>query len=287
MSAVSLSAASSRPRRLLATVLATAALFVGAPAVIAPSAYADPATTASTPYLAPRLEGASNFRDLGGYQTADGKTVRSGVVFRSNKLSKLTESDKRKISDVGITLDVDLRNVSERKDEPDQLPAGVRYQVADVVSFTNGIWFHEPVAFTLGRGLIDYFTTGSSNLGQSLGYPFMVSYHGSDVAFHDLIVAIARNSSGGTVFHCSAGKDRTGWGAAILLSILGVPRQRIEADFLKSNTYLGRAKAVELSWLNAAFDQVKRLYGDMDNYVRRGLGVDQSTITTLKQRLLV
>lgn len=276
--------------RVRAAVVAVAAATVlaGAPVVVPSIAHAEPVGSAgSSSYVAPRLDGASNFRDLGGYQTANGKTVRSGLVFRSNKLSNLTASDKQKISDAGVTLDVDLRNVQEREEEPDQLPAGVRYQVADVVSFTNGIWFHEPISFTLGRGLIDYYTTGSSNLGQSLGYPFMVSYHGSDVAFHDLLVAIAHNTTGGTVFHCSAGKDRTGWGSAILLSILGVPRQQIEADFLKSNTYLGREKAVELSWLTAAFAQVDRLYGSMNNYVRRGLRIDQRTINTLRARLLV
>ncbi|MGB3885186.1 tyrosine-protein phosphatase [Gordonia sp. (in: high G+C Gram-positive bacteria)] len=232
-----------------------------------------------------RLDAASNFRDIGGYQTVDGKTVRSGLVFRSNKLSSLTASDQQKLTDAGITLDVDLRNASERQEAPDQIPPGMRYQVADVVGINHGIWFHEFVPITLGRALIDYYTSDSSNLGQSVGYPFMVSYRGSDFAFGDLVKAVARND-GGTVFHCSAGKDRTGWGAAILLSILGVPRASIEADFMKSNAYLGREKAVELSWLTAAYDQVKRLYGTMDRYIRYGLRIDQATITALRARLL-
>lgn len=236
---------------------------------------------------APRLDGASNFRDLGGYQTADGKTVRSGIVYRSNKLSSLTEADQRQLLDEGITLDVDMRNASERKEAPDRIPAGVRYQVADVVSIDHGIWFHEFVPVTLGRALIDAYVHDSSNVGQSIGYPFMVSYRGADFAFRDLLTAIAGNRDGGTVFHCSAGKDRTGWGAAVLLSVLGVPRATIEADFMESNTYLGRSDAVELSWLNAAFDQVRRLYGSMDAYVRKGLRVSQATINTLRARLLV
>lgn len=232
-----------------------------------------------------RLDAASNFRDIGGYQTADGKTVRSGLVFRSNKLSSLTTADQQKLTAAGITLDVDLRNSSERKDDPDLLPAGIRYQVADVVSINHGIWFHEFVPITLGRALIDSQTSGSSNIGQSIGYPFMVSFRGSDFAFRDLVTAVAANP-GGTVYHCTAGKDRTGWGTAVLLSILGVPRATIEADFLKSNTYLGRDKAVELSWLNAAYDEVKRLYGTMDRYVRYGLHIDQATIITLRNKLL-
>lgn len=236
---------------------------------------------------APRLDSASNFRDLGGYRTADGRTVRSGVVYRSNKLSSLTEADQQKMLGEGITLDVDMRNASERKEAPDRIPAGIHYQVADVVSINHGIWFHEFVPVTLGRALVDAYVTDSSNVGQSIGYPFMVSYRGADFAFRDLLTAIAGNRAGGTVFHCSAGKDRTGWGAAILLSVLGVPRATIEADFMKSNTYLGRNDAVDLSWLNAAFEQVKHLYGSMDAYVRKGLRVSQATINTLRARLLV
>ncbi|WP_161897679.1 tyrosine-protein phosphatase, partial [Gordonia spumicola] len=65
-----------------------------------------------TAQAAPRLQSASNFRDIGGYPAADGKTVRTGQLFRSNKLSNLTDTDKQTLVDLGITLDVDLRNAS-------------------------------------------------------------------------------------------------------------------------------------------------------------------------------
>ena len=233
-----------------------------------------------------RLEGARNFRDVGGYRTADGRTVRTGLVYRANKLSSLTDSDLAKLTAANLTLDVDLRNASERSEEPDRIPEGVRYQVADVVGIGNGIGFHEFVPLTLGRALVDAAVSGSSDIGQTVGYPFMVNFTGSDVAFHDLITAIATNPDGATVYHCSAGKDRTGWGTAILLTILGVPRDVISADFMASNTYLGRDDAVELSWLNAAFAQVDRLYGGMDAYVRDGLDIDQATIDALRAKLL-
>ncbi|WP_249353124.1 tyrosine-protein phosphatase [Rhodococcus sp. Q] len=233
-----------------------------------------------------RLEGARNFRDVGGYRTADGRTVRPGLVYRANKLSSLTNADLAKLTAANLTLDVDLRNASERSEDPDRIPEGVRYQVADVVGIGNGIGFHEFVPLTLGRALVDAAVSGSSDIGQTVGYPFMVNFTGSDVAFHDLITAIATNPDGATVYHCSAGKDRTGWGTAILLTILGVPRDVISADFMASNTYLGRDDAVELSWLNAAFAQVDRLYGGMDAYVRDGLDIDQATIDALRAKLL-
>lgn len=234
-----------------------------------------------------RLDEARNFRDVGGYATADGRKVREGLVYRSNKLSSLSEADQAKLTAANVTLDVDLRNTSERAEAPDRIPPGVRYQVADVVGIDSGFWFHEFVPLTLGRAMIDAAVNGSSNIGQSIGYPFMVSYHGSDVAFADLLKAIAQNDTGATVYHCSAGKDRTGWSTAVLLTLLGVPREMVNADFMASNTYLGRDDAVDLSWLNAAFDQMNRIYGSFDRYVRDGLGLDQATIDALRAKLLV
>src|SRR5262245_7514662 len=107
-----------RVRRSIVMVAAMAAVIsgVGAPAWAAP---ADPAV---------ELAGAKNFRDVGGYTTTDGHTVRSGVVYRSNKLSELTDADLQTLAGLNVTLDIDLRNVVERHDEPDRVPAGARYQ---------------------------------------------------------------------------------------------------------------------------------------------------------------
>ncbi|MFE3291341.1 tyrosine-protein phosphatase [Rhodococcus sp. NPDC059234] len=233
-----------------------------------------------------RLDGAKNFRDIGGYTTTDGRKVRTGVVYRSNKIDSLTDPDLAKLTAANVTLDVDLRNTSERAQAPDRLPPGVRYQVADVEGGGSNFWFHEFMPLTLGRALIDAAVSGSSDLGMSVQYPFMVSYHGSDVAFGDLLKAIAHNDSGATMYHCTSGKDRTGWSTAVLLTLLGVPRDMVNADYMASNTYLGDAHAVELSWLDAAFDQMNRIYGSFDRYVRDGLGLDQAAIDTLRAELL-
>jgi protein-tyrosine phosphatase len=108
----------------------------------------------------------------------------------------------------------------------------------------------------------------------------MVDFVGADHAFGDLLRAIAGNA-GAVVFHCTEGKDRTGWGTAVLLSLLGVPRATVEADFLLSNEELGDPKAVELSWLRAAFAEVDHLYGSVDAYARQGLGLDDVAINAL------
>jgi protein-tyrosine phosphatase len=265
-------------------VVATVAVALGG---VGTSAAATPAERlGGTAVTAVDLVGARNFRDVGGYPTADGHTVRTGVVYRSAKISGLTDADLQRLTELGITLDVDLRNVVERYDEPDRIPAGIRYQVADVVSLEHGLRFHDNAAVTLVKALAAGLFNGSDNLGQSIAYPFMVDFVGADHAFGDLLRAIATNG-GAVLFHCSAGKDRTGWGTAVLLSLLGVPRATVEADFMLSNQLLGDPKAVELSWLRAAFAEVDHLYGSMDAYARQGLGLDDATLAALRARLLV
>jgi protein-tyrosine phosphatase len=265
-----------RMRKSIVLVAAGAALLSGV------------GVSAATPttVTAVNLAGAKNFRDLGGYSTADGHTVRAGLVYRSNKLSELTDADVQSLADLGVTLDVDLRNVVERYEDPDRIPATTRYQVADVISLDHGLRFHDSATVTLVKALAAGLLNGSGNLGQSIGYPFMVDFVGADHAFGDLLRGIAGNS-GAVVFHCTAGKDRTGWGAAVLLSVLGVPRATVESDFMLSNDKLGDPEAVELSWLAAAFDEVDHLYGSMDAYVHQGLGLDDATINALRARLLV
>ncbi|MFD5189881.1 tyrosine-protein phosphatase [Streptomyces sp. NPDC058357] len=232
------------------------------------------------------IDSARNFRDIGGYRTTDGRWVRPGLVYRSNKLNSLTDAEQQRLLSQHLTLDVDLRNAVERHDDPDRVPAGVTYQVADVVSLNHGIRFHDSALMTLAEAIAAGLFSGSSDLGQSIGYPFMVNFVGADHAFRDLVTAVATNGSGATVYHCSSGKDRTGWSTAALLTLLGVPRETVEADFLASNDYLGNPKAVELSWLRAAFDEVDHLYGDFDTYVREGLGLDDATVAALRTKLL-
>ncbi|MGW7710313.1 tyrosine-protein phosphatase [Streptomyces sp. NPDC054771] len=232
------------------------------------------------------IDSARNFRDIGGYRTTDGRWVRPGLVYRSNKLNSLTDAEQQRLLSQHLTLDVDLRNAVERHDDPDRVPAGVTYQVADVVSLNHGIRFHDSALMTLAEAIAAGLFSGSSDLGQSIGYPFMVNFVGADYAFRDLVTAVATNDSGATVYHCSSGKDRTGWSTAVLLTLLGVPRETVEADFLASNDYLGNPKAVELSWLRAAFDEVDHLYGDFDTYVREGLRLDDATVAALRTKLL-
>lgn len=83
------------------------------------------------------LEGAANFRDVGGYRTADGRWVKMGVLYRADALHKLTDADLAKLRRLGIRTDFDLRTPGERAKAPDRVPAGARYVVANVIGEEN------------------------------------------------------------------------------------------------------------------------------------------------------
>ena len=250
-----------------------------------------------------------NFRDVSGsaharLRTSEGKTVRPGLAYRSNKLTDPTDEELARMAGAGVTRVIDMRNIRERSEQPDRLPAGVEYQVADVVDVSQGVWFDENPVRTVGPSLAtetpgiitdsasadadareDVFDDATGDLGQLLGYQLMVTNSASQRAFSDLLHALA-DEDGAVVFHCSAGKDRTGIGAAYLLRILGVPRSDIDAAFLASDAYRGRENSVRLEWLHATWDAIDRNYGNFDAYVRGSLGLTDADIDRLRAKYL-
>ncbi|MES9517526.1 tyrosine-protein phosphatase [Rhodococcus erythropolis] len=219
------------------------------------------------------LEGASNARDIGGYVTEDGQTVRWGKVFRSNALDKLTPSDLASLSERGVESVDDFRTVVERTLSQDRIPSGARSNWFDVVG-TN------PANLP---ALVDMPTM----------YALMVTDPGASRAFRDALVNVA-DTDGAVLYHCSAGKDRTGWMTAVLLTVLGVSRSDVNSDYMLSNQYLTGPRTgsafidgVEQSWLDTSFATVDRVYGNFDNYVRDGLQLSEDDIAQLRDTLLV
>ncbi|MEV4257780.1 tyrosine-protein phosphatase [Spirillospora sp. NPDC049652] len=229
------------------------------------------------------LPHARNLRDVGGYRTADGHWVRMGVFYRSNKLSDLDAADQATLAADKIRLVVDLRNLQERLDAPDKLPTGASYKVADLIDVTKGLPTGDGLTLALLLALPKLLSS-TKDAEQNLGYRLMVNAPSARAAYRDLLTSLAAQPDS-ALFHCTAGKDRTGWGAAVLLTILGVDRATIYNDYLASNTYYG-SDSVRANWLDAAFAEVDRSFGSFDNYVRQGLGVSDATIASLKTRLL-
>jgi protein-tyrosine phosphatase len=237
-----------------------------------------------------RLDGTVNFRDLGGYRTTDGQWVAMGKVYRSDALDKLTDADLAKLRRLGIRTDVDLRTADERAAAPDRVPAGTKVVVADVLGGSIGSSFNP----TSPEAAAQLMTDGERS---------MVSSPTAEAAYTQLFDAVS--GGGAVVFHCTAGKDRTGWGAAALLTTLGVPAQDVQADYLLSNTYRAAANAATLAQLPAAaaaiykplldvraeylaagFDEVQRVFGSWDAYLRDGIAVNRGQQRALEAQLL-
>jgi protein-tyrosine phosphatase len=251
------------------------------------------------------LASAPNFRDAGGYRTQDGKWIRMGLLYRSDQIDRLSPEDLETLHADGIHLVCDLRTDAERKQGMDKLPAGARAMIADVAggdSATNGI-----AKLLSGHG------NPKQMLGDGKAAQFMIDANRQFVdsptakaAYKALFERLADPKSLPATFHCTAGKDRTGWAEAVFLSMMGVPRATILQDYLLSNDYLkaknermlaalkGRIDPsliqplmeVRPDYLQAGFDAAEKEYGSMDGYIRKGLGLSDATIQALRAEFL-
>jgi protein-tyrosine phosphatase len=247
----------------------------------------------------PRLASVENFRDVGGaasgYPTIDGKVVRRGVFYRSSVLTVST-ADRARLDALGIAVVYDLRTPGEIGRTVDTLPMGARYQTINVIGADDVVpptydTAADAVA-AMERAQRDYVLGAAQREG-----------------FGALLARLAQ-TSGAQLLHSSAGKDRAGWAAALLLSIANAPFDVIMQDYLLSNTYAaasiktriaaeagqsGMAAAqanapvfgVQPSFLQVAFDQVHATFGTMDAYLKDGLGLSQDRIDRLHDRLVV
>ncbi|WP_405009062.1 tyrosine-protein phosphatase [Kitasatospora sp. NBC_01539] len=238
------------------------------------------------------LASAPNFRDAGGYRTSGGHWVRMGVLYRSGDLARLTDADLATLRRLGIRTDIDLRTASERAASPDRVPTGTTYVVADV----------------LGSGIAGSLPATEAAAVQMMEdvERTMVSSDSGRAAYTTLVGAAADRGAAAVLYHCTAGKDRTGWASAAVLTALGVPRATVNADYLASNTYRAAENAAALqqvpasmrpayqalldvrpSYLDAGFAEVTRVYGSFDGYLRTGLGLDARDLRDLRRQLLV
>ncbi|MFB7415632.1 tyrosine-protein phosphatase [Streptomyces sp. NPDC056121] len=240
-----------------------------------------------------RLDGAVNFRDAGGYRTTDGRWVRMGEIYRTASLDKLTDRDLAKLKRLGISVDYDLRTRQERTSAPDRVPAGARYVVADVLGDLGGLSGLPASPEASAQLMVDAEKT-------------MVSAPAARQAYTAVLHGIADADGANALFHCTAGKDRTGWANATLLTALGVPRDTVMDDYLASNTYRAKENAATLAamppaqaavykpmldvrpeYLNSGFQEVTSRYGTFDRYLDKALGLSHRDVRDLREDLLV
>jgi protein-tyrosine phosphatase len=249
-----------------------------------------------------------NFRDLGGYKTGEGAPVARGLVYRSDNFNPMNAEDIKNLERLGLKNNYDLRTTSEANLKPDQMPPGVQYHLLNVLAGDKLTGptelqelMHEPKKANalLGDGKIDVLYIDH--------YREFVSLESAQKSYSELFRSLADSQKLPAVFHCTTGKDRTGWAAAALLTLLGVPRETVMADFMRSNeNTLPRHQAaidgfvagggdraipvamfgVKSEHLEASFDELQKRYGTIENYFAEGLSIDAAGQKTLRQLYL-
>lgn len=234
------------------------------------------------------FEGAGNFRDFGGYPTRSGRAVGWAHFYRSGNLSRLSAADVDYLARLDIDLVCDFRREDEQAKDPSRLPSSVRPRVLSL-----------PI--TPGSQAGALYRDASSLDGRDAMFAFMVDINREFVEsqserFAQMFAAILEERPRSLILHCAAGKDRTGFGAALILSALGVDDALILRDYLLTRQYFDpwqelpqvRAKyrfdhldddallpmlGVDEAYLNAAFAAIDDGYGSVDAFLQKSLGV--------------
>lgn len=256
--------------------------------------------------VAPKLpfDGAHNFRDLGGLTTADGKRIRPGMIYRADALSDLSSTDEHYLERLDIRRIVDFRSEGERESAPNRIAPDSSIRIVNkpipvdaaavedikdkVLASDTSVADMQALLIDANRQMVEDFTP----------------------VYREYMQELLDAGSYPTVFHCSAGKDRTGLAAALLLEALGVPRDQILDDYLASNRHtasqvermlwlikagsLFRANteavralfAVDQRYIAEAYAAMEEGYGSVDNYLEQGLGIGAAERERLASLLL-
>lgn len=250
------------------------------------------------------MDNLVNFRDLGGYLTADGRRTKWGKLLRSAAHDSITDRDVAFLKSIGLKTVVDYRSTPEEADHPDREIDGVQYlhiRPLEDPGATNILNVQQPQM----RGVDDAIAM-LTGINRTLAN----SKHANSV-YRDLMLAALDPAQVPIVQHCTAGKDRVGVGSATMLMALGVPRETIIADYLLSNdnqvsvAKLGSGKTsggqaiseeqikmfealakVHAEYLQAFFDEVDNTHGGPESYLKNTLGLTDEQLTQFRAMYL-
>lgn len=237
------------------------------------------------------LQGTSNFRDLGGYRGRDGRPLRWRRLFRSAHLAGLTDADHATLAALGLARSFDFRGDAERAAAPSRLQPGVTPHALAI----------EPTVVQHMQGLQAAGSTLTGPVAVEMMkdlYRELVDAHAHRFAelFAHLLQAEAP-----LLFHCTAGKDRTGVAAALILLALGVPREVVMQDYLLTNQHYQRPAhalrelpdevlavlwTVRADYLDAALQAIDTDHGGLPRYLQQRLGLGPAALDTLAARYL-
>lgn len=237
------------------------------------------------------FEGQRNFRDLGGTVMADGRKIRWGMLYRSGDLSRFTSADKAYFQGLGIRTVIDFRSDEEVSGAPDKLPEGIE---VIPLAIDDSLASRERILDLLKRGDAEALDT----LLDQVYLDFVRLYHDQ----FSLFLQQLEEGDGPFVFHCTQGKDRTGWATTLLLGALGADKGTIFENYLATNRYLRNdiektIQMVNLAGLDGellrpvleadstslarALEEVEAHYGSLQNYLQQQMGVDVKRLQSL------
>ena len=257
------------------------------------------------------LDGQSNFRDLGGYQTTDGREVKWGELFRSGELPRLSDADVDRLDTLGVRTVVNFLTPAEIEQRgEDRLPDDVREIAAPIAGAGDDL-----ALLVLEARKTGDFSGIPPELNADI-HRILITEAVEEYAM--LLRTAADPANRPLVFHCSHGVHRTGTAAVILLSVLGVPWETVREDYLLSNEY--RAEEIDRrlaelrnlaaenqgvppesvdttnmkafyrlqgAYIDASLEEAVRQHGSVEAYVREGLGLTEAEIEALRDQLLV
>lgn len=243
------------------------------------------------------LEGAHNFRDMGGYGTEDGRTVKYGLLFRSDEMGGLTEQDLQFLQALNVRTILDYRGEREAERSPTPEPEWLTYRRIEA----------NPVAAASSGRAEDYVASGALNYDTMIAMYEKLPFE--NPAYRYLMESLQEPERLPIVHHCAGGKDRTGVGAAIILKLLGVPDSAVMEDYLITNATLGPKTgkwlqsmagqfeepvlrnlqdvfAAKEPYLLAALEAVISKYGDWNIYFEEEFGITESSRDRIREYCL-
>jgi len=249
------------------------------------------------------IPGVPNLRDMGGWATPKGR-VRTGMLYRTAEFGALQGDAADSFAKLGIRSVYDLRTADERAANPNTVPAGTEYMVLDILADADSA-----APALVGKALSDPKKAEEALGGGKAvsmfedGYRQIVTLPSALTGYHQFFTDISEAEHRPGAFHCTTGKDRTGWAAATFLLLLGVSEEDMYADYLLTNDQLVPALqplvdkfaaaggdpdlltpilGVQRSYLDAGLDEMKKQYGSFDGYVSDGLKLDDATIEKIR-----
>jgi len=254
------------------------------------------------------LQGTPNFRDLGGYQTVDGRFVRWGMLYRSGVLSYLTPDDVKTLQQLGIRLVCDFRSKQENDAAPENWENGLNLERLSLPIDTQpAAGKEDPMKQMLAAN-------PSADQLRAMMTKFYASFAFQTAPMYARVFDELKKDRLPLAYHCTAGKDRTGVFSALVLLTLGVPEETVIADYALTNKYLSAGMnsdaarkmmgsggeifarmspeqrnvlmAADPEYLRSTLRAIDAKYGSFDNYRRQALLVSDVDRDALQKRLL-